>query len=240
MAEEFIEKTENATTLANNAKKRKMTKLEKWFRTLRRVYFSVSWLMPNTKYGCQKKFNDRSYLIISNHKSVLDVIPPVLVTDKPVYYMAKKEIFDKRIGKWFANKCECISVNRDGNDVRAIMQAMKRLKEGSVVCIFPEGTRNKTEEMFLPFKSGAASLAIKTKTPIIPIVHIRKITFFRRIKFYCGEPFELTEFYDKKLTQEDMERADGILLQKMTELYCELKNLTSKKKKNNGNYSCKS
>ena len=216
MAEEFIEKTENATTLANNAKKRKMTKLEKWFRTLRRVYFSVSWLMPNTKYGCQKKFNDRSYLIISNHKSVLDVIPPVLVTDKPVYYMAKKEIFDKRIGK------------------------MKRLKEGSVVCIFPEGTRNKTEEMFLPFKSGAASLAIKTKTPIIPIVHIRKITFFRRIKFYCGEPFELTEFYDKKLTQEDMERADGILLQKMTELYCELKNLTSKKKKNNGNYSCKS
>lgn len=231
MSEEFRDKTEGAAISAEKGKKRKMTKLEKWFRTLRRTYFSVSWLMPNTKYGCQTKFNDRSYLIISNHKSVFDVIPPVLVTDKPVYFMAKKEIFGKRIGKWFANKCECIPVNRDGNDVRAIMQAIKLLKEGSIVCIFPEGTRNKTDGIFLPFKSGAAALAIKTKTPIIPIVHVRKIKFFRRINYYCGEPFELTEFYDKKLTQEDMERADEILLNKMTELYGELKNLTAKKKK---------
>lgn len=231
MAEEFSGNTKNGATLKKQRKKCKLTKLEKWFRTLRRVYFSLSWLIPKTKYGCQTKFNDRSYLIISNHKSILDVIPPVFVTDKPVYYMAKKEIFESRIGRWFTNKCECIPVSRDGNDVRAIMQAMKLLKNGSVVCIFPEGTRNKSEEIFLPFKSGAAALAIKTKTPIIPIVHVRKITLFRRIKFYCGEPFELTEFYDKKLTQEDIERADKILLQRMTELYCELKSLTAKKKK---------
>lgn len=211
--------------------KHKLTKLEKWFRTLRRFYLSVSWfLLPYKKYGCKQKFNDRSYIIVSNHRSVLDVIPPVLVTDKPVHYMAKKELFQKGIGKWFTKKCECIPVSRDGSDVRAVMQAMKYLKEGSVVGIFPEGTRNKTEEKFLPFKSGAAALSIKTKTPIVPIVQVKKIKIFRKIRFYCGEPFEFSEFYGKKLTTEDIERADGLLMQKFEEIYCELENLTSKKK----------
>ncbi len=237
MAEEYTHPTE----LSDNTekKRRKLTKLEKWFRTLRRLYRAVGWLLlPSKRYGCTRKFNDRAYIIVSNHKSVLDVIPPAMVTDKPIHYMAKKELFEKGIGKWFTKKCECIPVSRDGSDVRAIMQAMKYLKEGSIVCIFPEGTRNKSDEMFLPFKSGAAALSIKTKTPIIPIVQVRKIKLFKRMNYYCGEPFELTEFYDKKLTQEDVDRADEILLQKLTEIFRELENLTVKKKKNGSN-SCK-
>lgn len=221
-----------ATMAKEKKSSRKLTKLEKWFRTLRRFYFSVSWfLLPAKKYGCMKKFNDRSYIFVSNHKSVFDVIPPATITDKPVHFMAKKEIFEKGLGKWFTGKCECIPVNRDGTDVRAIMQAMKYLKDGSIVCIFPEGTRNKTDNVFLPFKSGAAALSIKTKTPIVPIVQVKKIKLFRKIRYYCGEPFEFTEFYDKKLTQEDIERADDILLQKLTEMYRELENLTAKKNK---------
>lgn len=213
-------------------KKHKLTKLEKWFKILRGFYRLVGWfLLPAKKYGCTQKFNDRSYIIVGNHKSVLDVIPPVLVTDKPVHFMAKQGLFEKGLGKWFTRKCACIPVNRDGSDVRALMQAMKYLKEGSVVCIFPEGTRNKTDEMFLPFKSGAAALSIKTKTPIIPIVQVKKIKLFRKMRFYCGEPFELTEFYGAKLTQQDIERADEVLLQKLIELYRELENLTVKKKK---------
>lgn len=213
-------------------KKTKKTKLEKWFDFLRRLYYSISWfILPCKKYGTVKKYNDGAYIIVANHKSVLDVIPPVLITDKPVRYMAKREIFEKGIGKWFTKKCECIPVNRDGTDVRAIMQAIKYLKEGSIVGIFPEGTRNKTEEMFLPFKSGAAALSIKTQTPIIPVVQVKKIKLFRKMHVYYGEPFELTEFYGKKLTQEDIERADGILLQKLTEIYRELESLTAKRKK---------
>lgn len=230
MAEEITKTPEENTEPVENNRKRKLTKLEKWFRAVRRFYFSVSWLLPYKKYGCTQKFNDRSYLIISNHKSVLDIIPPVLVTDKPVHFIAKKELFEKGLCKWFTKKCECIPVSRDGTDVRALMQAMKYLKEGSVVCIFPEGTRNKTVERFLPFKSGAATLAIKTQTPIIPIVKIKKIKFFRKMRFYCGEPFELTEFYGKKLTQQDVERADEVLLRRFNEIYQELETLTAKKK----------
>ena len=133
--------------------------------------------------------------------------------------------------KWFTKKSECIPVSRDGTDVRAIMQAIKYLKEGSVVCIFPEGTRNKTQEMFLPFKSGAAALAIKTKTPVISMVQIKKMRFFRAMHIYYGEPFEFTEFYDKKLSQEDFDAADLILRHKLEECYFKLNEDLTKKKK---------
>ena len=120
---------------------------------------------------------------------------------------------------------------RDGTDVRALMQAMKYLKEGSFVGVFPEGTRNKTDEIFLPFKSGATALAIKTKTPIIPVVQVKKIRLFKLARVYYGDPFELSEFYDKKLAQEDVERADEILLEKMKECYFTLSQIIKDKKK---------
>ena len=85
--------------------------------------------------------------------------------------------------------------------------------------------------MFLPFKSGAAALSIKTKTPIIPVVQVKKIKAFRKMHVYYGEPFELTEFYGKKLTQEDVEKADEVLFEKFKEFYRELESLIPKKKK---------
>ncbi|MDE6666812.1 MAG: 1-acyl-sn-glycerol-3-phosphate acyltransferase [Clostridia bacterium] len=231
MGEETTNTTAENAELANNTQKNKLTKFEKWFRFLHRAQrFLALGMLPVKKYGCTEKFNDRSYIIVANHKSNLDVVLAIMPTDKPVHFMAKKELFEKGIGKWFTRKCECIPVNRDGTDVRAIMQAMKYLKEGSVVCIFPEGTRNKTTERFLPFKSGAAALSIKTKTPIIPVVQLKKIELFRKSKVYIGEPFELTEFYGTKLTPQDIERADEILLQKFNEIYQELETLTAKKK----------
>ncbi len=211
-------------------KKRKLTKYEKWWRTMRRFHrFVMQPFYPYKKYGHTKRYNDRSYIIVGNHRSVLDVVPAAMATDKPIHYMAKKEIRDKKIGNWFFNKCECIQVARDGTDVRALMQAMKYLKEGSIVCIFPEGTRNKTEELFLPFKSGAAALSIKTRTPIIMMLQLEKIKAFKKSRVYYSEPFEFTEFYDKKLTQEDIDRADEILRAKMEEFYHVLEGMVKDK-----------
>ena len=213
--------------------KKKLTKLEKWFRTMRRFHaVCMRPFFPYTKLGHTEKFNDRAYIIVGNHKSVLDVVPAAICMDKPVHFMSKKELTEKRLGRWFTEKCECIIVNRDGSDVRALMLAMKYLKNGESVCIFPEGTRNKTNEVFLPFKSGAAALAIKTKTPIILMMQYTKIKALKRSYFYYSEPFELTEYYDKKLTDEDIKEADEKLRTKMLEIYIALgEYITNKKKK---------
>lgn len=218
--------------MSEKVKKEKPTKLDKWFRTMRRFYKVVLRpILPLKKYGHTELFNDRSYIIVGNHLSVLDVIPSALSTDKPVYFMAKKELFEKGIGKWFTKKCQCIPVNRDGNDVRAVMEAMKCLKNGGIVNIFPEGTRNKSDDLFLPFKSGATALSIKTKTPIIPMIQVKRAKPFHKMNVLFGEPFEFTEYYGKKLTDEDIKKCDEILRQKLEDMYHEFENILADKKK---------
>ena len=233
--ENQIAEAEATDKKAEKKKKVKPTKYEKWFKGLRRFHrICIKPFYPYKKHGHVDNFNDRSYIIVGNHLSALDVILAAMATDKPIHCMAKKELCQKGITKWFTTKCEAIPVNRDGNDVRAIMQAMKYLKEGGIVCIFPEGTRNKTNELFLPFKSGATSLSIKTRTPIIPMVQVNKIKAFRKQHVLFGEPLEFTEYYDKKITPEDIAVCDEILRQKLEDMYYELKEiLDSKKKKKN-------
>ena len=86
---------ENAETKQNN-KKRKKTKLEKWFAFLHRAQRVASWgLFPVKKYGHTEPFNDRSYIIVANHLSVLDVLPAAIATDRPVHFLAKKSFLKK-------------------------------------------------------------------------------------------------------------------------------------------------
>lgn len=212
-------------------KKVKLNKFEKWFRFLRRLEkFIVHPLFHYKKYGHVHTFNDRPYIFVCNHYSLLDVILPAVATDKPVHFIAKKDLFEKGLMKKFVIKCQCIPANRDGTDVKAIMQAMKYLKGGESVVIFPEGTRNKTDEIFLPFKSGAAAISVKTKTPIVPIVQIKKLKFLRRTHVFYGEPMEFTEYYDKRLNEEDIKNCDETLRNKMLEMYSELSERFSKKR----------
>lgn len=211
----------------------KLNKFEKWFRFLRRLEKLIFHpIFPYKKYGHKQRFNDRPYIFVCNHYSLLDVALPVVATDKPVHFIAKKDLFEKGLMKKFVTKCQCIPVNRDGTDVKAIMQAMKYLKGGESVVIFPEGTRNKTGEIFLPFKSGAVAISVKTRTPIVPIVQIRKLKFMRRTHVFYGEPLEFTEYYDKRLTEEDIKICDDTLRDKMLEMYSELSEKFSKKRGN--------
>lgn len=209
----------------------KLNKFEKWFRLLHRLErFVFHPLFPYKKVGHTENYNDRPYIFVCNHYSLLDVILPAVATDKPVHFIAKKDLFEKGLMKKFVTKCQCIPVNRDGTDVKAIMQAMKYLKGGESVVIFPEGTRNKTDEIFLPFKSGAAAISVKTKTPIVPIVQIKKMKFLRRTPVLYGEPLEFTEYYDKRLTEEDISRCDEILRNRMLDMHDELAEYKGKRK----------
>ena len=83
--------------------------------------------------------------------------------------------------------------------------------------IFPEGTRNKqgTQDM-AEFKTGTARFAIKTKSPIVPMLYYSSPKLFRRNWLYIGEPFALDEFYGSR-TPEQMHAATEVLRAKMDE-----------------------
>ncbi|MDE6597405.1 MAG: 1-acyl-sn-glycerol-3-phosphate acyltransferase [Clostridia bacterium] len=215
--------------------KKKLTKFEKWFRTLRRIeHFFYRPLFPYKKFGHTEPYSGRAYIMVGNHYSLFDVVFTATATVEPVHFIAKKDLFKKGLMKKFVLKCQCIPVSRDGTDVKAVMQAMKYLKNGESIVIYPEGTRNKTNEIFLPFKSGATALSIKTKTPIIPVVQVKKIRFLRRSYVYYGEPIEFAEYYDKPISEEDIKICDEALRNKMLELYQTLSEIVSDKKKRKG------
>ena len=128
-------------------------------------------------------------------------------------------------------KAKSISVNRDGNDVRGLLDCFKCLKNGEKLGIFPEGTRNKTKEEMLPFRHGAAVMAIKCKAPIIPVVIYERPKLFRCTHILVGDAIELTDYYDRKNSEEDLSAADEYIRQKMLEMKAEHTQFLIEKKK---------
>lgn len=170
-------------------------------------------LFPYKKHGNLTRHNDGPLIIIGNHYSIWDVVPAAMATDRAIHFMAKDELGKVKIGNWnigeaALNWLQCIPVKRDGSDVQAVKTCLRYLKNGEVVNIFPEGTRNHSYDEFLPFKGGAAALAIKTHAPIVPVIEVERIRLFHRVDVIYGDPIYLTKYYGKRLTADEIEKVD--------------------------------
>lgn len=205
----------------------------RWFAFLRFAEKVLRIFYPYVRHDAVEKYEDRPYVLLCNHFRMVDVMYPCAAMKKPVHFMAKTELWENGFLHWFCNKCRCIPVSRDGSggDVKAIMQAMKCIKNGENILIYPEGTRNKDNVDMLPFHGGFAAIAIKTKTPIIPIVQMGKPRLFRMSRVYYGAPIEFAEYYGKKLTEEDVAECEKRLRDAMIDMRKELIEIHNSKKK---------
>lgn len=202
------------------------------FLWLCRIFFTlpVSIFHPTSIRG-KKNIPSGKAILCSNHLSNWDMVLYYLNTTKKVAILAKKELFKNRILAWCMKALGAFPVDRESNDINAIKNCMKILKDEKKLFIFPEGTRLKDEDKELgEFKGGLALIAIKTKTPIVPIWIKSKPKIFRKSVYTIGKPFELEEFYGQKLDEETLERANQVVRQKMLELKEES---SQKKDKNN-------
>lgn len=206
MSENKKKKKKSDITVKANKKGRHIIKLLNFLRV---IVIPIYWLVKPFRYYGNRKVKDGACVYVCNHYGLFDAVYPAATTWEGIHYLAKKENFEAPILGWLLGKVKAICANRDGNDVRAILDCFKCLKNGEKICIFPEGTRNKTEAEMLPFHHGAAAIAIKCKTPILPIMMYKRPRFFRRTHVLIGEPFELTEYYDRKLTEAEFEEADN-------------------------------
>ena len=128
-------------------------------------------------------------VVCSNHKHVLDQCLAALATHRAINYMAKSEYFKGKFA-WFFKLTGCICVNRNGHDEDAKSSANMVLSSGGALGIFPEGTRNKTDNLIGEFKYGAASLAVKNEAMMVPVAVTGEYRF--RSKTLCsriGKPF---------------------------------------------------
>lgn len=106
-------------------------------------------------------------ILVGNHVHLFDQCLPLVCTRRSVCYLAKKEYFDSKFA-WFFKLVGCIPVNRQIKDDFARQAALEVLKKGGALGIFPEGTRNRTKSLLLPFKLGAVSLAQKSGATLVP------------------------------------------------------------------------
>ena len=205
-------KKQKTITVKANKKGRHVMKFLNFLRVLVLPVYYI--LKPYRFYG-PRKVKDGAHVYIVNHYTLLDPAYPASTTWEGLHFLGKKEILSTPVLGFVAKKAKTIPVNRDGNDVRAILDALKCLKNNEKIVIFPEGTRNKTNEPLLPFKPGAAVLAIRAKAPIVPMVIYNKPRFFHCTHILTEEPFELSQYYDRKLTEEEIAEADEYLYKYM-------------------------
>ena len=108
-------------------------------------------------------------IVAPNHKSNWD--PPLIgvaFSNRVVHYMAKEELFKNPIAAWILTMFGTFPVKRGSGDGSAVMRAVRELRKGYPVGIFPEGTRIKREGLGR-FHSGMASIAMIEGTDILPV-----------------------------------------------------------------------
>ena len=115
--------------------------------------------------GAQRVPRRGPAILAMNHDSLLDIPALCLSLPRPIFVMAKAELFEKPVGAWLFHALGGFPVRRGGYDLRAVRAAVETVERGVLLSMYPEGTRAPVLQPFLP---GAAWVALATGAPLIP------------------------------------------------------------------------
>jgi 1-acyl-sn-glycerol-3-phosphate acyltransferase len=163
-------------------------------------------------------------IVVTNHIGRLDALLGVLLTDRDDFILMVAEKYKKvPFWRWAAKKVDAVWLDRYEADFQTLRVVLKRLKQGEILGMAPEGTRSETEAL-VEGKPGAAYLAAKANVPIIAIglvgtedrVVKYRLRHLRRldINIKIGEPFFLPPM--------DRRNRDAFLAQSTEEIMCRI------------------
>ena len=167
----------------------------KIFKILCRFWYGI--ILRTRVIGAENIPAEGSFILAANHVSNWD--PPFLGTfiDREVCYMGKEELFKNPVMAAICRGLHVFPVKRGAADKTAIKTAIKILKDGKCLGIFPEGTRSKTGKLGKA-ESGVSLIAAMTKSPIIPaaIINTEKIfsaeSIFPQLAVVYGSPMKFS------------------------------------------------
>ena len=161
--------------------------------------------------------DEGAYILCANHVNMLDALAVVCGCKRKVRFICKESMFRNKALGWALKLSDTIPINREKNDIEAMKRSLKALKNGEVLGVFPEGTRNGLKKGLKP-KTGVASFALnsnatlKTGTKVIPMGIQGSFKPFTKVKLVFGEPLDFSEYYGKEKDKEALEKVTNIIM----------------------------
>ena len=124
--------------------------------------------------------DDTAVLYVGNHRSYFDIVLTLSAFPGVTGYVAKAEMLKwPLLNLWMMN-IHCLFLDRSNikEGLKTILKGVEEVKNGISLCIFPEGTRNKVADTFLPFHEGSFKIAEKGGVPVIPMVILNSADVF--------------------------------------------------------------
>ena len=122
-------------------------------------------------YGVENIPKENGFIFFPNHQGMFDALVFLESCPVPFSVVYKKEVSNVILLKQVFRALHAIAIDREDikQSLQVINQMTEEVKQGRNFLIFPEGTRNKTEDEMLPFKAGSLKLSEKTGCPIVPM-----------------------------------------------------------------------
>ena len=202
------------------------------FAIARPILTLMLWICyPLKIYGKENIKHDGNTVIIFNHLCKMDVPMVGYLFKGKTYYLAKKEWFNNKFLAWIFSRMGGIPVDRDKPDLQSTKQALSVLKSGKRLCIFPEGTRNRTGSTdIMPLHGGAGMFAFKTQAKIIPINIHHKAKFWGKNYIYIGKSFDFSEFAGQRLDADLNDKLTEKMYNELVKAKAELEEILAKEK----------
>lgn len=166
--------------------------MTRFYRVFHFICYPILWLLfPFTIHNRENLPKDRPVVLCGNHAHAIDpfLICLALPRQVPVRIMAKKELMDTPLLGWFIGKLGAFGVDRGHSDLAAVRTAIKTVKDGANLLVFPEGTRVKHEGEARP-KGGVVMIAMRTGAPLVPVYAGTPRKLFHMTHLVFGEPYE--------------------------------------------------
>mgnify|MGYP005879528451 CR=1 FL=1 len=189
---------------------------DRWFHFLYAVIWPFFNLFRPLKVIGRENIPDGAAVLCPNHTTIGDPFYVVFAFGRryPMRAMAKIQIMRVPFIGWILGKGGVFGVDRGHADMHAVKTALKLLKDGNKLLMFPEGTRVRKGED-VKGKSGAALFATRTGTPLVPIYVSWKKYWFRPSPVVIGKPI-YPKIAGRKATAEELEQITEHL---MAEIY---------------------
>ena len=159
------------------------------------IFFKpLFWLIFRPRiYGNRDALRTKGKAIfICNHIALMDPLLLAVISPRVIHFMAKKELFDKPLGRLFFKSLFVFPVNRGAPDIKSIKNSLALLEKGKAFGIFPEGRRMVADRMD-EFESGIALIASRSGAPVIPIFMSNDSYRRFRFRFMVGDPVYASE-----------------------------------------------